>query len=94
MRARHHRYRYVTRNRDALTLVHIAEVPFLGERLIMPDKRKHPAEETSKKEALKNSNPNTRGKNFAGQTNGQWEQDPKRGAGQFNQAGEPPLMKK
>jgi hypothetical protein len=60
----------------------------------MPDTKKHPAEETSKKQALKNNNPNTRGKNFAGQTNGQWEQDTKHRTGQFTQAGEPPLMKK
>lgn len=48
----------------------------------------------SKKEALKLANPNTRGKNAAGQTNGQWEQDPKNRTGQFTGAGEAPLMKK
>ena len=50
--------------------------------------------DTSKREALKLKNPNTRGKNAAGQTNGQFEQDVQRRAGQFTQAGEAPLMKK
>jgi hypothetical protein len=54
-------------------------------------KRKGPAD-VSKKKALKLSNPNTRGKNFAGQTNGQNEQDPKRRGGQFTGAGDPPRM--
>ena len=60
----------------------------------MPQTKKHPAQEISEKEALKNRNVNTRGKNFAGQTNGQWEQDTKRRSGQFTQAGEPPIIKK
>lgn len=62
----------------------------------MSDKKKHPAEETatSKKEEIKNPNPNTRGKNAAGQTNGQWEQDINRRVGQFTGAGEAPIMKK
>jgi hypothetical protein len=54
---------------------------------------KHPAEK-SKAKAQKNANMNTRGKNAAGQTNGQFEQDTKRRTGQFSQAGEAPLMKK
>ena len=48
--------------------------------------------ETSKKEALKQAHPNTRKKNFAGQTNGQWEHDPKRRSGNFTGAGEAPRM--
>ena len=56
-------------------------------------KKKNPMEE-SLSEARKNANRNTRGKNAAGQTQGQFEQDQKRKAGQFTQAGEPPLMKK
>jgi hypothetical protein len=56
-------------------------------------KKKNPMEE-SLLEAKKNMNRNTRGKNAAGQTNGQFEQDTKRKAGQFTQAGEPPMMKK
>ena len=59
----------------------------------MPEK-KHPAEEASKQKAKKNDNVNTRGKNAAGQTNGQWEQDTKRRSGQFTGAGEAPIMKK
>jgi hypothetical protein len=60
----------------------------------MPNKKKkHPAEESSQK-AQKDANLNTRGKNAAGQTNGQFEQDTKRRAGQFTQAGEAPIMKK
>ena len=51
-------------------------------------------QEQSKKKAEKLANPNTRGKNAAGQTNGQWEQDTKRRTGQFTGAGEAPLMKK
>jgi hypothetical protein len=54
---------------------------------------KRPANE-GKKEALKLKNPNTRKKNFAGQTNGQFEQDVKRRAGQYTGAGEPPRMVK
>jgi hypothetical protein len=50
--------------------------------------------EISKKKAQKLANPNTRGKNFAGQTNGQNEQDPKRRSGQFTGAGEAPRMNK
>lgn len=60
----------------------------------MENKKQHPAEEMSKKEARKNVNMNTRGKNAAGQTNGQWEQDVKRRSGQFTQAGEAPIIKK
>ena len=56
-------------------------------------KPKKPGEQ-SKKEALKTTNLNTRGKNFAGQTNGQFEQDTKRRTGQFTGAGEAPLMHK
>ena len=56
-------------------------------------KKKHPAEQ-SEMHAQKNVNLNTRGKNAAGQTNGQFEQDTKRRTGQFTQAGEAPLMKK
>jgi hypothetical protein len=56
-------------------------------------KKKHPAEQSEKK-AQKDANLNTRGKNAAGQTNGQFEQDTKRRTGQFTQAGEAPLMKK
>jgi hypothetical protein len=55
--------------------------------------KKNPLE-TSNREALKLKNPNTRGKNAAGQTNGQWEQNVQKRTGQFTQAGEPPLMKK
>jgi hypothetical protein len=50
--------------------------------------------ESGKKEALKLKNPATRKKNFGGQTNGQWEQDTKRGSGQFTGAGEAPIIKK
>ncbi len=69
--------------------------PTVGEEPTTPDmaKQKHPAEQ-SKKHADKMANPNTRGKNAAGQTNGQFEQDIKRRTGQFVQAGEAPLMKK
>jgi hypothetical protein len=56
-------------------------------------KQKHPAEQ-SQAQARKNVNLNTRGKNAAGQTNGQNEQDPKRRAGQYTQAGEAPILKK
>ena len=56
-------------------------------------KKKNPMEESALR-AAKLNNLNTRGKNAAGQTNGQWEQDTKRRAGQFTGAGEPPLMKK
>ena len=56
-------------------------------------KKKHPAEQSDSK-AQKEVNLNTRGKNAAGQTNGQLEQDAKRRSGQFTQAGEAPLMKK
>ncbi len=56
-------------------------------------KKKNPMEESAN-QAAKLRNLNTRGKNAAGQTNGQWEQDTKRKAGQFTGAGEPPLMKK
>jgi len=56
-------------------------------------KAKEPKNQSTK-EALKNTNPNTRGKNFAGQTNGQNEQNTKKRTGQFTGAGEAPLMKK
>ena len=56
-------------------------------------KQKHPAEK-SKAKAQKDVNLNTRGKNAAGQTNGQFERDTQHGTGQFTQAGEAPLMKK
>jgi hypothetical protein len=58
----------------------------------MPNTRKQKPE--SRKEALKLKNVNTRGKNFAGQTNGQNEQDPKRRSGQYTGAGEAPRMLK
>lgn len=48
----------------------------------------------SKKKALKLKNPNTRGKNAAGQTNGQFERNTKSGSGQFTGAGEAPRMTK
>lgn len=56
-------------------------------------KPKHPAEQSTKHEQ-KIANRNTRGKNAAGQTNGQNEADPKLGTGQFQAAGHPPNMKK
>ena len=56
-------------------------------------KKKNPMEQSAK-EARKNADPNTRGKNAAGQTNGQFEQDRKRKAGQYTQAGEPPQILK
>jgi len=55
------------------------------------DTKKHPAEETSKNEALKLKSPHTRGKNFGGQTNGQFEMTLKeRGKGQTTEAGGAP----
>ena len=56
-------------------------------------KKKNPTEQSAQ-EARKLTNPNTRGKNAAGQTNGQFEQDNKRKGGQYTQAGEPPRMQK
>lgn len=56
-------------------------------------KQKNPAQK-SEMQTRKNANLNTRGKNAAGQTNGQFEQDAKRRGGQFTQAGEAPSMKK
>lgn len=56
--------------------------------------QRNPVREGSKKEAKKLENLNTRGKNAAGQTNGQFERDPKRRSGQFQGAGEAPRMKK
>lgn len=50
--------------------------------------------EQSKQEAEKLKNLNTRGKNAAGQTNGQFEQDIPRRSGQFEGAGQAPIMKK
>jgi hypothetical protein len=56
-------------------------------------KSKHPTEQSeAKRRKLKS--PNTRGKNAAGQTNGQFERDSRRRQGQFSAAGEPPLMHK
>ena len=57
----------------------------------MAKKKKNPLEQNQSK-ADKMKNPNTRGKNAAGQTNGQNEQDIRKRSGQFQQAGEPPLM--
>ena len=54
-------------------------------------KKKNPVEQGARK-AAKLRNPNTRGKNAGGQTNGQNEQDIRKRSGQFTQAGEPPLM--
>ncbi|MDZ4802442.1 MAG: hypothetical protein SGI92_30150 [Bryobacteraceae bacterium] len=48
----------------------------------------------SKKQAQKLTNLNTRGKNAAGQTNGQFEHNSKSGTGQFGGAGDAPSMKK
>ena len=56
-------------------------------------KKKNPLEK-NKGHEKKVANLNTRGKNAAGQTNGQFEQDTKRRTGQFTGAGEAPLMKK
>ncbi len=56
-------------------------------------KKKNPMEESSRK-AAKQLNRNARGKNKGGQTNGQNEQDVRKRSGQFQQAGEPPLMLK
>jgi hypothetical protein len=56
-------------------------------------KKKHPAEQNDS-HAQKIANPNTKGKNAAGQTNGQFEQDIQAPHRQFTQAGEAPLMKK
>lgn len=51
----------------------------------------HPAEETSKNKALKLKSAHTRGKNFGGQTNGQFEMTLKeRGKGQTTEAGGAP----
>jgi hypothetical protein len=55
--------------------------------------QKHPADK-SKAKARKDVNMNTRGKNAAGQTNGQFEHDAQRRTGQFTGAGEAPSMKK
>jgi hypothetical protein len=54
--------------------------------------RKKTPREASIREAAKLRKPYTRGKNAAGQTNGQFEQDGKRRTGHFTQAGEPPMM--
>ena len=56
-------------------------------------KTRNPLEQSERK-AQNLKNLNTRGKNAAGQTNGQFEQDGKRRTGQFTGAGEAPLMKK
>jgi hypothetical protein len=53
--------------------------------------KKNPMNESARK-AAKLRNPGTRGKNAAGQTNGQFEQDKRKRSGQYTQAGEPPLM--
>ena len=53
--------------------------------------KKHPAQDTSKNEALKLKSAHTRGKNAAGQTNGQFEMTLKeRGKGQTTEAGGAP----
>ena len=52
-------------------------------------KQKHPAEQ-SKTHEQKNAVPATRGKNAAGQTNGQNEQNVKNRSGHFEGAGEHP----
>ncbi|HEX2728729.1 MAG TPA: hypothetical protein VHM16_03180 [Rubrobacteraceae bacterium] len=57
----------------------------------MPNKKKAPGELTqSKKTAVRA----TRGKNAAGQTNGQFERDPKGRTGNFTGAGDAPMMLK
>jgi hypothetical protein len=56
-------------------------------------KTKNPLEQSQRK-AQKLKNLNTKGKNAAGQTNGQFEQDTKRRSGQFTGAGEAPRMNK
>jgi hypothetical protein len=56
-------------------------------------KKRNPLQESSQ-EAQKLKSLNTRGKNAAGQTNGQWERDQKKRTGHFTGAGEAPLMKK
>jgi hypothetical protein len=48
----------------------------------------------SKRKAEKLAVPKTRGKNQAGQTNGQWEQDTRVRAGGFEGAGQAPRMQK
>ncbi|MDX2149794.1 MAG: hypothetical protein SFV54_03600 [Bryobacteraceae bacterium] len=53
-------------------------------------KRKIPGNAAQKRK--KTDTPVTRGKNAAGQTNGQFEQDPKRRSGNFEAAGEAPRM--
>lgn len=55
----------------------------------MSKPKEHPAEQSSRK-AKKLTNPNTRGKNYAGQTNGQFEQNPKNKKSPATGAGEPP----
>jgi len=56
--------------------------------------KKKKAVEQSKQHEKKTANLNTRGKNAAGQTNGQFEQDTKHRSGQFTGAGEAPMMRK
>ncbi|HUS05783.1 MAG TPA: hypothetical protein VMZ52_05790 [Bryobacteraceae bacterium] len=46
------------------------------------------------KKDRKDATPQTRGKNAAGQTNGEFELDPKRRKGQFTGAGDAPRMHK
>jgi hypothetical protein len=52
-------------------------------------------EQQSTKKQQKLANPNTRKKNFAGQTQGQYDKEhPTHGVGQFRRAGKPPIMEK
>jgi hypothetical protein len=55
-------------------------------------KKKDPNRNLAKKH--KNDNVHTRGKNAAGQTHGQWEQDPRRRGSHSIGAGDPPRMVK
>jgi hypothetical protein len=53
-----------------------------------------PQEHKTKKEQ-KLQNPNTHKKNYAGQTQGQYDKEhPTHGVGQFRGAGKPPIMEK
>ncbi len=71
-------------------------VPYVKEQTVDMANLKEQKDPTaqSKKEAKKLENLNTRGKNAAGQTNGQFEQDVNARTGQFQGAGQAPLMKK
>ena len=58
------------------------------------NKAKLDQEQSTKKEQ-KLQNPNTRKKNHAGQTQGQFDKEyPTHGVGQFHGAGKPPIMQK